>query len=91
MDNATLKTIRSQAQRLSVTLQIGKSGVTQTLIAELTRQLKLRTLVKIKFLAGAFPEPPSKKERQALAALLAEKTGAEIIYQIGFIVTLYKK
>ena len=91
MDNTTLKTIRGQAQRLPVTLQIGKSGITPAVIAEVARQLKQHTLVKIKLLAGAFPEPPSKKERHVAAALLAEKTGAELIYQIGFTVTLYKK
>lgn len=93
MDSTTTKKLnhlKQQAHSLPATVQIGKSGVTPALVEELIRQLKNKKLVKIKFLAGAFPEHPSKKDRQALAASLAEKSGAEIVHQIGFVAVLYK-
>lgn len=88
--NTAIKKLRQQAHTLPATVQIGKSGVTPALVEELARQLKNKKLVKIKFLAGAFSEHPSKKDRQALAASLAEQCGAEIVHQIGFMAVLYK-
>ncbi len=76
---------------LPVTLQIGKSYVTPELVAELERQLKQRKTVKIKILPSAFPEHPTKKERRALAAVLAEKTGALVVRQVGFTVIFHKR
>ncbi|MDO8642124.1 MAG: YhbY family RNA-binding protein [Candidatus Woesearchaeota archaeon] len=90
MDQTLLKKLRQQAHTLSATVQIGKAGLTPTIVDELANQLKKRNLVKLKFLPSAFSEHPSKKEKQAFAAQLAEKVGAEIIQQIGFVVVLYK-
>lgn len=97
MDSTTTKKLnhlKQQAHTLPATVHIGKSGVTPTLVEELIRQLKNKKLVKIKFLDGAFsehPSHPSKKERHAFAAALAEKCGAEIVHQIGFVAVLYKE
>ena len=90
INTTTLKKLKQQAHTLPAAMQIGKSGVTPALVEELTRQLKNKKLVKIKFLAGAFDEHPSKKDRHALAATLAEQCGAAIVHQIGFVAVLYK-
>ena len=85
-----LKRLKQQAHAISPTLQIGKSGLTPALVDELAHQLKKKKIIKIKMLAAAFAEHPSKKERQAFAVALAEKFDAEIVQQVGFVLVLYK-
>jgi len=78
---------RAKARTLYPAMQIGKSGITQGLIRELQKQLKLKKLIKIK-LMKSFIEDKNKKE---IAKELARKTGAELIFQIGNVVVLGKK
>lgn len=82
-----IKEKRAKARTLYPAMQIGKSGITQGLIRELQKQLKLKKLIKIK-LMKSFIEDKNKKE---IAKELARKTGAELISQIGNVVVLGKK
>ena len=65
---------KAASNELEPTLHIGKSG-TENVIEELIKQLKMRTLVKVKFLKTAFAEG-SRKE---LAEKIAVQTGSELI------------
>jgi len=69
-----IKEKRAKARTLYPAMQIGKSGITQGLIRELQKQLKLKKLIKIK-LMKSFIEDKNKKE---VAKELARKTGAEL-------------
>lgn len=81
------KELLEKAKQLEPVLRIGKSGLTEGVVAELKKQLKKKKLIKVKFLKSALVE----KNRKELAKEVADKTGAELIHQVGFVVVLYKR
>ena len=76
--------LRGQATTLDTTLMVGKSGITDALIAETENQLDSRELVKGKVLEGAMMTP-----REVLDEL-CEATGAEGIAVIGTKFVIYR-
>ena len=76
--------LRGQATTLDTTLMVGKSGITDALIAETENQLDTRELVKGKVLEGAMMTP-----REVLDEL-CEATGAEGVAVIGTKFVLYR-
>ena len=69
--------LRSQANGIETTLMVGKSGVTDAVIAEAENLLTARELVKGKVLEGAFMTP------REVCDALCEATGAEGVAVIG--------
>ena len=82
-----IKEQRAKAQLLHPAMQIGKSGITAGLITELKKQLKLKKLIKIKFMKSFIED----KDKKKVAAELAKKTNSIILLQIGNVVVLAKK
>jgi len=76
--------LRAQANTLDTTLMVGKSGITDALIAEADNQLTARELVKGKVLEGAFLTP-----REASDAI-CEATGADGVAVIGTKFVIYR-
>ncbi len=76
--------LRSQANTLDTTLMVGKSGITDAVIAEAENLLTARELVKGKVLEGAFMTP-----REACDAI-CEATGAEGVAVIGTKFVIYR-
>ena len=76
--------LRAQANTLDTTLMVGKSGITDALIAEADNQLTTRELVKGKVLEGAFLSP-----REASDAI-CEATGADGVAVIGTKFVIYR-
>ena len=76
--------LRAQANTLDTTLIVGKSGITDALIAEADNQLTARELVKGKVLEGAFLSP-----REASDAI-CEATGADGVAVIGTKFVIYR-
>ena len=76
--------LRSQATNLDTTLIVGKSGITDTLIADVENQLTARELVKGKVLEGALLSP-----REASDAI-CEATGADGVAVIGTKFVIYR-
>ena len=76
--------LRSQATNLDTTLIVGKSGITDTLIADVKNQLTARELVKGKVLEGALLSP-----REASDAI-CEATGADGVAVIGTKFVIYR-
>ena len=76
--------LRGQATTIDTTLMVGKSGITDALIAETENQLESRELVKGKVLEGAMMTP-----REVLDEL-CEATGAEGISVIGTKFVIYR-
>ena len=76
--------LRGQATTLDTTLMVGKSGITDALIAETENQLDTRELVKGKVLEGAMMTP-----REVLDEL-CEATGAEGVAVIGTKFVIYR-
>ena len=76
--------LRAQANTLETTLIVGKSGITDALVAEVDNQLTTRELVKGKVLEGAFLSP-----REACDAI-CEATGADGVAVIGTKFVIYR-
>lgn len=77
--------LRSLANRLEPILQVGKSGVSENLVCQLDDALTARELVKIRVLPNA---PLTVDET---AAVLSERTGAELVQVIGRNAVLYRQ
>ncbi len=77
--------LRALANPIEVILQVGKSGIIDTLVTQVDDALTARELIKIKVLENA---PVNAREA---AQELAEKTGADIVQVIGMKVSLYRR
>ena len=76
--------LRAQANGLDTTLMVGKSGVTEAVIAEAENLLTARELVKGKVLEGALMSP------REVSDALCEATGAEGVAVIGTKFVIYR-
>lgn len=74
-----------QAVHLKPIINIGKSGITQTLLLEIEKHLKKRKLVKLKILKN------SDLTVQELETILFEKFNIIVIKKIGSVITVYKE
>ena len=76
--------LRAQATNLDTTLIVGKSGVTETVIAEAENLLTARELVKGKVLEGAMMTP------REVCDEICEATGADGVAVIGTKFVIYR-
>ena len=76
--------LRAQANTIDTTLMVGKSGVTDAVIAEAENLLTARELVKGKVLEGALLTP------REVSDAICEATGAEGVAVIGTKFVLYR-
>lgn len=77
--------LRALANQVGVILQVGKSGIIDTLVKQVDDALTARELIKIKVLENA---PVNAREA---AQELAEKTGADVVQVIGMKASLYRR
>ena len=77
--------LRKQAHTLPALLQVGKNGLTEEFINELSRTLKKKGLVKIRLLKSC-----AEKPREA-AKIIAEKLGVELVSVVGGSLVFYDK
>lgn len=76
--------LRAQANGIETTLMVGKSGVTEAVVAEAENLLTARELVKGKVLEGALLTP------REVCDELCEATGAEGVCVIGTKFVIYR-
>ena len=76
--------LRSLAHHLDPVVMIGKSGLTEGVIAATAKALKAHELIKVRFL-------DHKEEKDALSEQLATATECAIAGIIGHVVILYKE
>ena len=76
--------LRAQANSLETTLMVGKSGVTEAVIAEADNLLTARELVKGKVLEGAMLTP------REVCDAICEATGADGVAVIGTKFVIYR-
>ncbi|MBI2655108.1 YhbY family RNA-binding protein [Candidatus Woesearchaeota archaeon] len=79
--------LRSKAKTLEPIVRIGKSGLSNSIIGEVNKNLAKRKLIKIKLLKSSL----EGKEKGLMARELSEKTDSEIIEIVGNTVVLHKK
>ena len=76
--------LRAQATNIDTTLMVGKSGVTESVIAEAENLLTARELVKGKVLEGAMMTP------REVCDEICEATGADGVAVIGTKFVIYR-
>lgn len=77
--------LRGLAQKIEPIFQIGKSGISDNQIEQLSNALEARELIKITFL-DSIPE-----DKHSIAEEIANKTNSEIVQIIGKKLTLFRK
>lgn len=69
--------LRSMGNEMVPILQVGKSGITQTVVTQADEALEARELIKGRVLQNSLEEP------KIVAGELAEQTAAELVQVIG--------
>lgn len=77
--------LRGLANNIETIFQVGKSGVTENTVKQVSDALEARELIKLRTLETC---PTSSRET---ADELAEKTGADVVQVIGSRFVLYKE
>lgn len=77
--------LRAEANSLDPIFQIGKEGITDSVIAQLEDTFNTRELFKIKVHLETSPESPKE-----LASKIAEATGCDIIQVIGGTIVVFR-
>jgi RNA-binding protein len=72
-------------QNIEASVAVGKSGVTDQVIAEIQKQLKKKRIIKIKL------HGESKIGRTEIAKELASRSGANLVEVRGFTVVVTRK
>ena len=83
LTNAKLRELKARAQLLKPTLKVGKDGLSPQFITEVDKTLQHHELIKVKF-------EQFKEQKKALAKELAEKSGSQIVMQVGHVVVIYR-
>lgn len=76
--------LRGLAQRTQAALQVGRQGLTPTLLAEIEVALDRDELVKVKL------REEDRKVRDALCAEIAEKAGCAFVQRVGGAASFYR-
>lgn len=78
--------LKASGQALPVAFQVGKSGISEGVVAELKAWLEREPLVKVKLLAGAREDADTK----TVAQELAEKAGVVLVEVRGHTALFYR-
>jgi RNA-binding protein len=87
MNKKELKILKAQGRLINPVIQIGKNGLTEEMLAHIKVLLKKRKLIKIKLLKSFV----ASYDRKGAVSDIVNKTGAELIEQIGFVIVICKK
>jgi RNA-binding protein len=85
LDNKKKRELKAQAHHLKVIIQVGQHGVSENLIAETNNALNIHELIKVQI------QSDDRDKRSEAAALLAQKTCAELVQKIGKTFVFYRK
>ena len=77
--------LRSEAHHLQPVFQIGKSGLTEAVIAQIEEALEAKELIKVNILQNC------DEDKNEIAAKLEVRDGLEIVQVIGNMLILYKE
>lgn len=84
LTTAAARSLRALAHHLEPVVQVGKGGVSKSVLAQVTRALFDHELIKVKVLAEA------PVDRKIAAGQLASGTVSDVVQVIGRIVILYR-
>lgn len=78
------KALKAQAHHLNPVIRVGQNGISEGVVQETGIALNTHELIKVQIQQG------DRETRLKSGALLAEKTGAELVHHIGKIIILYR-
>lgn len=84
LTGAQRRYLRSRSHHLGAICYVGKQGVSDALIASVNMALEANELIKVKF-------NDCKKEKKALSAEIAERTGSHLVGILGNVATFYRQ
>ena len=77
--------LRGLAQKLDPVVQIGKGGITESVLSSIDLVLDKRELIKIRLLPNSLLDTKTAMEQ------ICDGLGADPVQQIGSVVVVYKK
>ncbi|HJH11898.1 MAG TPA: ribosome assembly RNA-binding protein YhbY [Metalysinibacillus jejuensis] len=77
--------LRAEAHHLTPIFQVGKGGVNEAMLKQISEALEARELIKVRILDNC------EDEKHEVAEALARGTRAELVQLIGLTVVLYKE
>ncbi|KQL38155.1 MULTISPECIES: ribosome assembly RNA-binding protein YhbY [Bacillaceae] len=77
--------LRSKAHHLNPIFQVGKGGVNENMVKQISEALEVRELLKVSILQNC------DDDRYDVAEQLAEGSNAELVQVIGHTIVLYKE
>ncbi|MFC7372704.1 ribosome assembly RNA-binding protein YhbY [Fictibacillus iocasae] len=77
--------LRSEAHHLTPIFQVGKGGVNDNLIKQISEALEVRELIKVSVLQNC------EQDKDEVAELLSKGAKAELVQVIGSTIVLYKE
>lgn len=86
MEKDKIYQLRTEATKIKPILNIGKNGITESVLEEIKKQVKANRLIKIKMLKTS----AEGEDIKASAAKLAEATKTTLIDVRGSTVVLYR-
>jgi RNA-binding protein len=78
-----IRDLKIRAQALKPTIRLGRSGVTPEFLAAFSTELDRLHLVKLRF-------EDFKEKRKTVARDLAEKTGSQLVQQVGHTAVFFR-
>jgi len=85
MKSKDTRTLRSEAQSLKPTVQIGKDGLTEKVAEELRRQVKAKGLIKVRL------NPSYQVDAKKAAVELSEASSSDVVDVRGRTVVLSRR
>lgn len=77
--------LRSKAHHLSPIFQVGKGGVNENMVKQISEALEARELIKVSILQNC------DEDKDTVAEMLVSGAKAELVQIIGNIIVLYKE
>ncbi|WP_335869289.1 ribosome assembly RNA-binding protein YhbY [Bacillus sp. 2205SS5-2] len=77
--------LRAKAHHLSPIFQVGKGGVNENMVKQISEVLEIRELIKVSILQNC------DEDRNEVAADLSKGARAELVQVIGNTIVLYKE
>ena len=75
--------LKARAHALEPAVNVGKAGVQDSVVREVDRALTAHELIKLKIDAD-------REERESIAGILADRTGASVVQRVGKVVVLWR-
>jgi RNA-binding protein len=76
--------LKGRAHALEPRVQVGHSGLTDAVVAEVDRALTAHELIKVKILGD------DRQERTEIADTLASRTDAALVQSVGKVIVLWR-